>query len=318
MKTLHLLKAPIKKMNSLPPVKTVKNWFADWRLYVLLLPAMVYLFVFCYMPMYGVQIAFKDFRTSLGIWASPWVGLKHFERFVTFPNFWRIVGNTARLGAYSLATFPCSVILALLINELTNLKFKKTVQMITYMPYFLSTVVVCSMIILFLHKDTGFINTVIGMFGGQRTAFITVPEYFPHVYVWSGVWQGIGWGTIIYLASLSGVSPELIEAARVDGAHRLHIIRHINLPHLVPTLTILLILSCGGILSADFSKVLLLSNPLNISRSQIIETYVYEIGLRNSQFSYASAIGLFNTVVNVSLLLLVNFISRRISDVSLW
>ena len=285
---------------------------------MLLLPAVVYLFVFNYMPMYGVQIAFKDFRTGLGIWASPWVGMKHFERFISFPNFWLIVTNTARLGAYTLATFPCSIILALLINELTNLKFKKTVQMITYMPYFLSTVVVCSMILLFFHHDTGFINRIIEMFGGDRVPFITIPEYFAHIYVWSGVWQGIGWGTIIYLASLSGVSPELIEAARVDGANRLHIIWHINIPSIIPTITILLILSCGNILSADFAKTLLLQNPLNLSRSQIIATYVYEIGLRNSQFSYASAIGLFNTVVNVSLLLIVNFFAKRISEISLW
>jgi len=299
-------------------IKTLKSLFRDWRLYVLLLPAMAYLFIFNYLPMYGLQIAFKDFRTSIGILGSPWVGLKHFERFVTFPNFWLIVTNTARLGLYALTTFPCSILLALLINEITNLKFKKVVQMITYMPYFLSTVVICSMIILFFHRDTGFINKIIEILGGERKPFITIPEYFAHIFVWSGVWQGIGWGTIIYLASLSGVSPELIEAARVDGAHRVHVIWHINIPHLIPTVTILLILSCGGILSADFTKVLLLQNPLNLARSQVIATYVYEIGLQNAQFSYASAIGLFNTVVNVSLLLLVNLIARRVSEISLW
>jgi len=268
--------------------------------------------------MYGLQIAFKDFIPSLGITGSPWVGFKHFERFITFPNFRLILTNTARIGAYTLATFPCSIILSLLINEITKVKFKKTVQMITYMPYFLSTVVVCSMILLFFHHETGFINGIIASFGGEKIPFMITPEIFPHVYVWSGVWQTIGWGTIIYLAALSGVSPDLIEAARVDGANRMHIIWHINIPTILPTITILLILSSGAILATDFAKVLLLQNPLNLSASQVIATYVYDVGLLKAQFSYASAIGFFNTIINVTILLIVNFIAKRVSGISLW
>jgi len=268
--------------------------------------------------MYGAQIAFKDFRPGLGIWGSHWVGFKHFTRFITFPNFRLIMGNTARIGLYGLATFPCSVILALMINELTNLKFKKTVQMITYMPYFLSTVVVCSMILLFFNKDTGIVNALLESIGFQRASFMTEPQYFAHIYVWSGVWQGVGWGTIIYLAALSNVSSELVEAARVDGATRLKIIYHVNIPSILPSIIIMLILSCGGALSVEFNKAFLLQNPLNLSRSQVIATYVYEIGIRSTQFSYASAIGLFMTFLNVILLLVVNLAAKRISNISLW
>lgn len=288
-----------------------------WPLYVLLLPAVVYVLIFSYLPMYGIVIAFKDYRTNLGIWNSSWVGLKHFVRFVQFPNFWPILRNTARIGLYSLATFPCSVILALLINELNSAKFKKVVQMVTYAPYFLSTVVLCSMLTLFLNKDTGIFNTLIEMLGGERTSFMTVASYFDDIYVWSGVWQGCGWGSIIYLAALSGVSPDLVEAAKVDGATRFQVVRHVNIPCIAPTIIIMLILSCGNVLSVGFEKTYLLQNSLNLSASQVISTYVYEVGLKSAQFSYASAIGLFNTVVNVTLLLIVNTIAKKVSDISL-
>ena len=291
--------------------------FRHWPLYVLLLPAVVYVFLFSYLPMYGVIIAFKDYRTNLGIWGSQWVGLKHFIRFVQFPNFGPILRNTARIGLYSLATFPCSVILALLINELNSEKFKKVVQMVTYAPYFLSTVVLCSMLTLFLNQDTGVINTLIEMLGGERRSFLTTASWFDDIYVWSGVWQGCGWGSIIYLAALSGVSPDLVEAAKVDGATRLQIVWHVNIPCIMPTIIIMLILSCGNVLSVGFEKTYLLQNPLNLSASQVISTYVYEVGLKSAQFSYASAIGLFNTIINVALLLIVNCIAKRASDISL-
>jgi len=294
------------------------GFLSDWQLYVLVFPSIVYIFIFNYMPMYGLQIAFKNFRTSLGIWGSEWVGFSHFIRFVEFPNFWLIIGNTAKIGIYTLLTFPCAVILALLINELVNPKFKKTVQMITYAPYFLSVVVVSSMILIFMEKETGVINNIIQMVGGERTAFITFPEYFSHIFVWSGVWQTVGWGTIIYLAALSGVSPELIEAARIDGAQRHHIVWHVNLPCIMPTIIIMLILSSGNVLSVGFEKVYLLQNPLNLSASQVISTYVYEVGLKGAQFSYASAIGLFNMVINLAVLMIVNFFAKRVSDISLW
>jgi len=298
--------------------KTVLGCLSNWQLYVLLLPAVIYIFIFNYMPMYGVQIAFKNFRTSLGIWDSPWVGFSHFRRFISFPNFKLIVMNTLRLGAYGLATFPCSIILALLLNEIKNTVFKKTVQMITYAPYFLSTVVVCSLILLFFNKDAGVINNIRALFGADRIQFMAESTYFSHIYIWSGVWQGIGWGTILYLAALTNVSPELIEAARIDGANKLQIIRHVNIPCIVPTITIMLILACGGILSVGFEKAYLLQTPLNLSRSQVISTYVYEVGIINTQFSYASAIGLFNVLVNVSLLLTVNAIAKKITEIGIW
>lgn len=288
-----------------------------WPLYVLILPAVVYVFIFSYVPMYGLLIAFKDYRTSRGIWGSEWVGLKYFIKFVTYPNFWLIMRNTAKIGFYSLATFPCSVILALLINELNNAKFKKVVQMVTYAPYFLSTVVICSMVTLFFDKDSGVINNILALFGVERQSYLTVGKYFDDIYVWSGVWQTVGWGSIIYFAALSNVSPDLIEAAKVDGATRLQTVIHINIPSIMPTIIIMLILSCGRILSVGFEKTYLLQNSLNLNYSQVISTYTYEIGLAKAQFSYSAAIGLFNTVVNVAMLLVVNTIAKRVSKISL-
>lgn len=290
----------------------------DWQLYMLVLPAVVYVFIFAYIPMYGLQIAFKDYRSSLGIMGSEWVGFKHFIRFISFPNFWLIITNTLRISLYSLSTFPLAVIFALLLNEIGNARYKKTIQMISYAPHFLSTVVICSMLRLFLAQDTGVINHIIAMLGGQRTEFIIVASFFADMYVWSGVWQNLGWGAIIYLAALSGVSYEMVESARVDGANRLQVIWHINIPSIMPTIVIMLILSCGGILSVGFEKVFLLQTPLNLSRSQVISTYVYEVGLRGAQFSYATAIGFFNTIVNVTLLAMVNIAAKKTSSISIW
>jgi len=298
--------------------KVLYEYLGSWQLYVLLLPAVAYVFIFNYMPMYGIQIAFKDFRTSLGIWDSEWVGFRHFIRFINFPNFGLIMTNTLRIGAYTLATFPLSVILALMLNELRNQKFKKTVQMITYAPFFMSTVVVCSLIILFFNRDVGVINNLREMFGLERVQFMSEASAFPHLLVWSIVWQNLGWGTIIYLASLSNVSPELIEAARIDGANRFDIIRHVNIPCILPTIVIMFILASGNVMSVGFERVFLLQTPLNLSRSQVIATYVYEVGLIGAQFSYASAIGLFNAVINVALILMVNLVAKKVTNVGLW
>ena len=297
---------------------TLRRMLTQWQLYALILPAVIYLFLFNYMPMYGVQIAFKDFRVGRGIWASEWVGLKHFIAFINFPGFYNIMRNTVRISLYSFATFPLSIILALMLNEVENQPFKKTVQMITYAPYFISVVVICSMITLFLNRSGGIVNNFVELFGGERIPFLEIPSYFASIFVWSDVWQGIGWGTIIYLAALSSVSPELIEAARIDGATRFKIIRHVNIPAIIPTIVIILILRCGSILSVGFDKAFLLQNPLNLEASQVISTYVYEIGLLNSRHSYSSAIGLFNTVINITFMLIVNGVSKRVADVSLW
>ena len=279
---------------------------------------MVYVFIYHYLPMYGVQIAFKDFRTSLGIWDSPWVGLKHFQKFINLPIFWTLIQNTLTITLYSLATFPLPVIFALMLNEVRSTHLKKTIQIVSYAPHFISTVVLCSMLTLFLNENTGVINSILSMLGLSRISFLTVPAYFPGVVVWSGVWQELGWNSIIFLAALAGVSPELVEAARIDGASRLQIIRHVNLPCILPTVVILLIMRCGSLLSLGFEKVFLLQNPLNLEASRIISTYTYELGLIGGQYSLSSAVGLFNTIVNVILLILVNFIANRLTEISLW
>jgi len=298
--------------------RSILFFLRDWRLWLLLLPAVIYVFIFSYIPMYGVQIAFRDYKAKLGIWGSEWVGMKHFIRFFKFPNFKLYMENTLRLGVYGIMMFPVSVIFALMLNEVRNVKFKKAVQMISYMPYFLSTVVVCSMLLLFFDESKGVVNTVIEALGGERIDFLTVPEYFDDLYVLSNTWQVMGFGAIIYVAALSNVPQELIEAAKIDGASRLQVIWHVNIPTILPTIIIMLIFSCGGILSASHEKILLMQNSLNLSASQVISTYTYKIGIQGGQFSYATAIGLFNNLVNVALLIIVNKIAKKTSDISIW
>lgn len=289
-----------------------------WQLYLLILPLIAYLFIFNYLPIYGIQMAFKDFRTNLGIWGSPWVGTKHFLRFIKYQGFFQLLMNTLSLSVYSILTFPCSIIFALMLNEVRSSKYKKVVQMVSYAPHFISTVVICAMLKLFLNRSTGIINNLVEILGGTRADWLTIPQMFSHVYVWSGVWQGLGWGAIIYMAALSGVSEEMVEAAYIDGANRLQIIFHINIPSILPTIVIMLIMNCGSILSVGFEKVYLMQNSLNLDASQVISTYVYEIGLQGGQLSYSAAIGLFNNVVNVILLLLVNKICKSVSDIGIW
>ena len=295
-----------------------KSFTRYWQLYLLLIPVIVYLWLFNYVPMYGVQIAFRKFSPRKGITGSPWVGLYYFKKFITYPDFKRILINTLGITSLSLLTFPASIILALSINELHNLRFKKAVQMVTYAPQFISTVVVCSMVQLFLDRNNGIINHLIALLGGKRTAFLGIPNAFPAIYVISGLWQHIGWDSIIYISALAGVSPELVEAARIDGANRLQIMWHIHFKCILPTIMIMLIMRCGSIMSLGFEKVYLLQNSLNLERSQVISTYVYELGLLNGEMSYSAAIGLFNTVVNILLLLIVNTISKKCSEISLF
>ena len=298
--------------------KRFMRGLSRWQLLVLLAPAVIYLFIFNYIPIYGVQIAFRNYKASKGIWGSSWVGFKHFIKFFNLPTFGTLLKNTLTITLYSLLMFPLPIIFALMINEVDNMPFKKTVQMISYAPHFISMVVLCSMITLFLNEDKGVINHIVAALGGTRVAYMEKPYAFPSIVVWSGEWQGLGWGAIIYFAALSNISPELIEAAKIDGANRLQIVLHVNIPTILPTIIIMLILRCGRLLSLGFEKIYLLQNPLNLDASQIISTYVYEIGLRGGQFSLSSAIGLFNNVVNVLALLLVNGIARKVSDTSLW
>lgn len=298
--------------------RTLRRIHRKWQLYLLILPAIVSVFIFHYIPIYGVQIAFKNFRSSKGILGSEWVGFKHFARFLAYPDFWKILWNTVRISLYALATFPCPVILALMMNELNSERYKKFMQMVTFAPHFISTVVVCSMVLLFFDRSQGLVNNVIAALGGERYDFVSSTRYFSSLYVWSGVWQNLGWNAIIYIAALSSVSPELIEAARVDGATRLQIVRYVNFPAILPTVITMLILSAGSLLNVGFEKIYLLQNPLNMEASRVISTYVYEIGLQGGQFSYSTAIGLFNNVVNIVVIILVNGISKRVTRVALW
>ncbi|MBF0777995.1 ABC transporter permease [Streptococcus cuniculi] len=288
-------------------------------LYVLLLPAIILLLVFSYIPMVGLVIAFKDYSPATGIFGSPWVGLKHFSQFFSSYQFWPTIQNTLKISLYSLAVgFPLPIVLAILCNQIRVEKFKKVFQVTTYLPHFISTMVMCGMIILFLSPNNGMIANVFKLVGFKMPALLSTPKYFAGVYAWSDVWQHIGWDSIIYLAALSAIDPTYYEAAMVDGASRFQRIRHIDLPMILPTAMILLILRAGSLLNIGFEKVFLLQNPLNLAGSEIISTYVYKVRLINFQYSYSTAIGLFNTVINVAILLFVNWMSKRITRTGLF
>ncbi len=268
--------------------------------------------------MYGVQIAFKDFIPTKGITGSPWVGFKHFETLFHTYSFGNIFKNTISLSLYSLAAgFPIPIILALLLNEVDNKFFKKLVQNVTYAPHFISVVVLVGMLNVFM-SPTGVINAIVRAFGGETQLFLANSALFNDLYVWSGVWQGMGWSSIIYLAALSGLDMEVHEAARVDGATRLQRMWYINLPTLVPTIVILLVLDSGRIMNVGFEKVFLMQNNLNLDTAEVISTYVYKIGLVRAQYSFSAAVGLFNNIINLVLILLVNTISNKISGTGLW
>ncbi len=286
-------------------------------LYLMILPPIIAVFIFHYIPIYGVQIAFKDYRSSLGILGSEWVGLKHFKAFLEYPYFWKIMGNTVKISLACLLTFPLPVIFALMLNEMKNLKLKKVCQMITYAPHFVSTVVVCSMLLLFLNRE-GLINNIIAFFGAERQDFMAMPGAFAPIFAISDLWQGLGWGTIIYLATLSGISNELVEAAKLDGANRLQVIWHIYVSHLKPTIITLFILKMGSLIGVGFEKTFLLQNDLNLEASSVISTYVYQVGMLSRQYSYSAAIGLFNNIINIILIVIANTISKKVSDTSLW
>ena len=291
----------------------------SWQLYVLLLPALIYLFIFDYIPLYGMQIAFKDFLPGLGFSGSPWVGLKHFKYFVTSPQFSILIRNTLALNILRLVfCFPFPIILALLLNEARNVKFQKIIQNLTYAPHFISTVVLCGMIVNFTSPSTGIINTLIQALGGQPIDFMGQEEWFRPVFIISEIWKSTGWSSIIYLAALAGIDPSLHEAARVDGASRIQRILHINIPGIAPTIIILLIMEVGKMMSLGFEKVYLLQNSLNLPVSEVISTYVYKTGLLGAKFSYTTAIDIFNSVINCILLLIVNKISRTVSETSLF
>ncbi|WP_218095368.1 ABC transporter permease subunit [Paenibacillus solanacearum] len=287
-------------------------------LYAMLLPVLLYYAVFHYAPMYGAMIAFKDFSPRLGIWGSEWVGFEHFETFFTGAYFWRTIKNTILISLYELIFgFPAPIMLALLLNEVKNAAFKRTVQTVTYMPHFISLVVICGIVKDFTSSE-GVINDVIAFFGGQRTTFLLEPELFRSVYVSSGIWQHIGWGTIIYLAALTGIDPEQYEAARIDGAGRWKQMVNVTIPGIMPTIVILLILDIGRMMNVGFEKIILLYNPGTYETADVVSSYVYRVGLQDFNYSFSSAVGLFNSAVNFTLLVLSNWLSRKWNDTSLW
>ncbi|MGG6310878.1 ABC transporter permease [Paenibacillus macerans] len=299
--------------------KLRKKILHNWQLYLFIAPALLSILIFSYVPMYGIQIAFKNFIPVDGIMGSPWVGFDHFERFFNSYYFWDLLWNTLSISLYGLAVgFPLPIILALAFNEVKDGFFKRTVQTVTYAPHFISMVVMAGMIITFLTPSSGMIVNLIEALGLNPPDFLTDPRWFKTVYVLSDVWQGTGWGTIIYLAALTSVDPGLHEAAILDGASRLQRIRYINIPAIMPTITILMILNMGSLLGVGFEKILLLQNPLNMESSDVISTFVYRSGLLDAQYSFSTAVGLFNSVVNAVLLIVVNQIVRRTSENSLW
>lgn len=291
----------------------------DWQLYLLCIPALIYVFIFCYGPMYGVQIAFRDYTPKGGITGSNWVGLKHFARFVGGPNFVKLLKNTITLGVYNLlAGFPIPIFVALLMNQCRSMKFRKVVQTVLYAPHFISMVVLVGMIELIFSPSSGVVNHALNAMGIESVYFMGRSDLFQDMYVWSGIWQNTGWGTIIYMAALTSINPELYEAAKVDGATKYNMIWYIDIPSIKPTVITLLIMNLGKFMSTGFQKAFLMQNALNAEVSEIIATYVYKVGLQGAQFSYSTAISLFDTVINIILILTANKISKKVTEVGLF
>jgi putative aldouronate transport system permease protein len=290
-----------------------------YELYLFLLPTLLYFLIFHYGPLYGLQIAFRDYLGALGIWGSPWVGLEHFKRFFNSAFFSMLLTNTLALSLLGLVFgFPVPILFALSLNQIQNKHYRKLVQTISYAPYFISTVVFVGIIFIFTSPSTGIINIIIEALGGKRAYFMGSTAWFRPVYVISDVWKNTGWNAIIYLATLASINPELYEAATIDGATKMQRILHIDIPSILPTVTILLILRTGTIMSIGFEQSFLMQTPLNLDHSEIISTYVYKVGLVGAQFSFGAAVGMFNSVINLTLILIVNRVARALGQTSLW
>jgi putative aldouronate transport system permease protein len=295
-----------------------KDFIRNRTLYAMAAPFVLYFVLFHYIPMYGALISFKDFAPARGIWDSPWVGFKHFTEFFNSYYFGRLLRNTLVISFSSLAWgFPAPIILALLLNEVRSTFFKRTVQSLTYVPHFISIVVIAGMVIDFT-QIRGVVNDLVTLFGGEKIAFLQEPKYFVPLYVITGIWQEVGWGTIIYLAALSSIDPGLYEAATIDGANRFQRLMHITFPSLLPTIMILFIMRMGNMMSVGHEKIILLYNPANYETADVINTFVYRKGLLEMSWSYSTAIGLFNSAVNFVFLIAANQISRMAKQTSLW
>ena len=302
-------------------VRTLRLIKRKWGLYLLLAVPVVYVFIFNYVPMYGVTLAFKTYDIKAGILGSAWNGFYQIQRFTTNVKFWQILGNTMIISLYNLvAGFPIPILLAIGLTHLPSAKYRKTIQMVTYAPHFLSTVIMVGLLNQLLSLHNGLLNRVLVMFGSEPVNFLGKAEYFRHVYVWSGVWQEAGYGAIIYISALAGVDPQLHEAASIDGASMWKRIWHVDIPGILPTIVIMLILRMGSVITVGFEKIYLMQNTTNVSLSEVIETYVYKQSITASKpdFSYSTAVGLFQNVVSLCLVLSTNYISQRVSNYGLW
>lgn len=297
------------------------KWARRWNrryLYLMLVLPIAYYLIFCYWPMYGIQIAFRKFNVRLGIWNSPWIGTVQFQKYLSDPYFWKVVRNTLLLNIYGIIfSFPAPILLALLLNEIRSSKYKKLVQSISYLPHFLSTVVVCGMIVNFF-SNSGPINDIIVRLGGERVQFLMRSDMFRTIYIGSGIWQNVGWNSIIYFAAISGVDPEQYEAATIDGAGRFAQALHVTLPAIVPTITVMLILAVGGMLSVGYEKILLLYTGATYETADVISTYVYRKGIEGADYSYSTAVGLFQSVIGLIFIYGANKFSAVVSENSLW
>ena len=298
---------------------TLRRMKQHWQLYLIFLLPLVHVILFKYAPMFGVVIAFKKFNPMRGILNSPWVGLKYFMQFFAAPTSWDVIFNTLRISLTSLLfSFPFPILLAVALNECNSTKYKKTVQMVTYAPYFISTVVLVGIILQITDLRLGIINIIISLLGGEPINFMGKPELFTGIYVISGIWAGAGYSSVLYLAALAGVSPELHEAAIVDGASCVRRVWHIDLPSILPTVVLMLIMNLGNVMNLGYEKVYLMQNDLNISVSEVISTYVYKVGLKQSNYSFSTAIGLMNTVVSLVLVTTSNYSAKKLTGSSMW
>ncbi len=300
-------------------VNLKKNIKRDRALLLIVLPVVIHYIVFFYYPMYGNIIAFKHYSPTKGIWGSDWAGFTYFIRFFKSPYFLRVLKNTILISVYSILWgFPIPIIFALMTNDLGAKVYKRVVQAVSYIPYFISTVIICGMIVNFLSPSNGIINVIIRFFGGESINFLMEPKWFKTVFITSGIWQGFGWSAIIYLAALTGVSQELYEAAKIDGATRLQRVLHISIPSIMPTIVVTFILQIGTLMSVGYEKVILLYNPVTLEAADVISSYTYRTGLVEGNYSFASAVGLFNSAINLILVIIANKLSKKVSEVSLW
>lgn len=307
-------------MNKKKPfgVRLKKDLKKNGILYLMILPVLVYLLIFSYIPMYGVTIAFRTYKPRLGIWGSPWVGMKYFKEFVSSIYFGRTLKNTVALSSLNLIFgFAAPIIFALLLNEVRNMRYKKLIQTVTYLPHFLTTVIICNLILLFTGTN-GFITSIVNSLTGHEGSLILDKNYFRSIYVVSDIWSGFGWGSIIYLAAITGVNPELYEAARIDGANKFRQVWHVTIPGIMPTVVIMFIMAVGGLMNVGWEKAFLLQTPVTYDTSDIISTYVYRKGFKDMDYSFSAAVGLFNSAINLILITAANKISRKVNETSLW